>query len=253
MDETRAEDKASAENVAEEKINADGAAAPETVRYAKPYEGQIRFPGKHRIVSGWRYHVGHFAVSLGLRLTCGMQCVGLENIPDEGPAIIACNHRAYLDPPLIGASVRTRQVYFLAKKELQKIPVVGFILNDCCIWVDRKAKDGKSMDVAVKMLDEGRLVCIFPEGTRSKTDKLLPGRSGVAILALHSGAPIIPAAVYNTAQVMAKKCMWGSGPAKLRFGKPIYFERDDNPTPAKIRAVRAEVMSYIAELLQQGM
>lgn len=201
-----------------------------------------------------RYRAGQLLMQAVLKLTCGCRIEGAENIPCQGAAILACNHQSLADPPFIAAAVSRRQVYFVAKKELKTMPVIGWIVRGCgCVWVDRRARDGKALQGAFEVLRQNRLLGIFPEGTRSKSGKLLPAHSGVATLALHTGVPVIPAAVFNTLDILQTKWLWGHKPLGLRFGKPICFDREETASRERIRIVKDEIMWRISQLMQQGM
>ncbi|MBQ7529385.1 1-acyl-sn-glycerol-3-phosphate acyltransferase, partial [bacterium] len=131
-------------------------------------------------------------------LLYGLKFEGQEFIPQSGGAIIVSNHTSLIDPPLLAVAVPRRQVHFIAKKDLFEIPVIGPILGGCgCIWVDRDSKDGASVNQAVEYLENGHVVGIFPEGTRSKDGKLGRGKLGAAFIALKTGLPVVPACIFN--------------------------------------------------------
>lgn len=198
------------------------------------------------------YRVGAFACRWFLRILYGTKVDGLDMIPTSGAGIVACNHQSLLDPPLVGSAVRHRQLWFMAKKELFQTPLLGAFLSRCgCFWVDRKARNAEAVDRAVELLQQGKVVAMFPEGTRSKDGKLKAGRSGAAVLALRTGAPVIPGAVYNTHS--SNRSIWLGGKSiGLRFGKPLQFDREEDPTPARIREVRDQIMAAIGKILEQS-
>lgn len=178
---------------------------------------------------------------------------GLERVPRQGPAIVACNHISYLDPLTNGEAVRRagRRPRFLAKRELFEIPVVGTVLRGAGqIPVTRGSRDGSSLDRAVEALQDGEVVLIYPEGTVTDRDDGLPmeGKTGVARLALRTGAPVVPMASWGSQPVWQK-----SGKGSLRFGRPILtevgeplaFERDEGAGVDRWHEVTAEVMASI--------
>ena len=231
-----------------------GARTIEIVITSRPYTGQTAPPPGFKRVMTTRYQLGRFLMYIAMHLTCGCRVAGAENVPAVGPAIIVCNHQSLLDPPFIALVMKHRQVCFMAKQELRRIPFIGWLLEGCrCVWVDRKARDGKALQGAFRILEMNDLLGVFPEGTRSKDGKLLPAHSGAATLALRTGAAVIPAAVYNTMEIMNAKLPWGHGPAGIRFGSPIVFEREEEPSRERIRDVKNEMMWRISELLKQGM
>ena len=148
---------------------------------------------------------------------------GLDNIPKDGPLIIACNHISNADPPaLCGFTALRKKINILAKKELFSIPVVGTILKmGGAIPLDRKKDGGDvgALKAAFKILKEGRCLIIFPEGTRSKTGERLPAKTGIALFAHKTGAPVLSARIFNSNN-------WPKlGKIILKYGKLRRFEQ----------------------------
>jgi 1-acyl-sn-glycerol-3-phosphate acyltransferase len=191
-----------------------------------------------------------------LRLWFRLHHEGLERIPSRGPAIVACNHISYLDPLTNGEAVHRagRRPRFLAKSELFRIPVVGTVLRGAGqIPVWRGARDGASLDRAVSALAQGEAVVIYPEGTVTARPDGLPmeGRTGVARLALRTGAPVVPMASWGSQPVWQK-----SGRGSLRYGRPICtkvgepitFEVEPDAGPERWREITAHVIGAITAL-----
>src|SRR5579863_4976355 len=161
-----------------------------------------------------------------------MRRFGREHIPRTGPVIFAANHRSFLDPFVIGTVTR-RPVYYVAKKELFAHSVAGWLLNRLGAFpIDRGAGDQQAMETARAILERGDCVVIFPEGTRKRPGPLGAPRRGVGRLALQTGAPVVPVAVYGTEAVRKG---WRIRPHRvtLRCGGPLLFPRIDNPSPAE--------------------
>ena len=196
------------------------------------------------------------AVLPPLRFWFSLRHEGLERIPREGPAIVACNHISYLDPLTNGDAVhRTgRRPRFLAKDDLFRIPLVGTVLRGARqIPVVRGARDDSSLDRAVAALRAGEVVVIYPEGTVTKRDDGLPmeGKSGVARLAVRSGAPVLPMASWGSQAVWQKSgrgsLRWGR-PILTKVGAPLVFDPDPGADADRWRVVTAEIMSAISDL-----
>lgn len=133
-----------------------------------------------------------------LRLGLRMKVYGLKNIPRRGGAIVICNHLDWFDPILLMAAV-PRPILWMAKKEFLGYPVLSwFALQAGAFPVDRGKPDRSALRHAQALLEDGMLVGMFPEGTRSSTGALKVPFTGASLVAVRSGAPIIPCALIGT-------------------------------------------------------
>ena len=199
------------------------------------------------------YTVGRGVFHALFRWVCGMRIEGLDHVPAEGGVLVASNHQSYLDPPLLAAVVPHRQVHFMAKRELFSVPLLGrFLRSAGCFGVDRGVGDRKAVDLALALLERGRVVGIYPEGTRSRDGRLRAGRNGVALLALRAGVPVVPAAVFGTRELLARRMLPGGPALAMRFGPALGFPLDPEPTRARLEEVRDQVMEAVAAQFGQG-
>lgn len=156
------------------------------------------------------------------RLYFRLEGVGAEHIPSRGAAILASNHRSFLDPFVIGALTR-RPVYYMAKRELFERPLQAKLLSALGAFpVDRGAGDEQAMATARALLERGECVAIFPEGTRIRRGPLGSPRRGVGRLALQTGAAVVPIAAIGTERVRRG---WRIHPCKVRVrcGRPLRY------------------------------
>jgi len=183
---------------------------------------------------------------------------GLRHVPSNGPVIIASNHLSFSDSIFMPLVV-PRKVTFLAKSEYFTSPgIKGFIKKLTFIALGQVPIDrsgGKRSEAALatglKVLQDGHCLGIYPEGTRSPDGRLYKGRTGIARMAIESGAPIIPVAMFNTAEIQPT----GQVVPKVRrvemvFGEPMYFTGDSSDQ-AVLRAATNQLMEKIAELSKQ--
>jgi len=169
-----------------------------------------------------------------------MSRIGREHIPQEGGVIVAANHRSFLDPFVIGMMAR-RPMYYVAKKELFRRRLTGWILNSLGAFpIDRGASDADAMATAREVLDRGDILLIFPEGTRIRPGGLGSPKRGVGRLALETGAPVVPVAIIGTEDVRKG---WRIRPRKIRVraGAPITFPQIEKPSAELAGAVTDRV------------
>ena len=164
--------------------------------------------------------LGSAALRLIVRAIVRLRIEGdFSAIPREGALIVAANHASSADPVLIGAflnSAINRPINWLGKRELTEWAVTGWAFRRAGIHpVDRDAADLESFRTAMRILDAGQILAVFPEGTRSRDGALQRVREGVGMLALRSGAPVLPVAVVDS------DLMWPRGHLLPRFGKRV--------------------------------
>jgi 1-acyl-sn-glycerol-3-phosphate acyltransferase len=183
------------------------------------------------------------------RLFLGLDKKGVENIPESGGAIVACNHRSLADPPIIGASL-PRRIFYFAKAELFGKWYSSFLIEKLyTIPVKRGVFDRNALEIAVDVVKNGDWLLVFPEGTRSRDGKLKSGRAGAAKVSFETGAPIIPACITNSNRI--KSVLFSSKRVAVRFGRPIYPKEYEHLEAGKerLRQMTADVMSRIGELI----
>jgi 1-acyl-sn-glycerol-3-phosphate acyltransferase len=183
---------------------------------------------------------------------------GLRNVPGSGPVIIASNHLSFSDSIFMPLVV-PRKVTFLAKSEYFTSPGPKGLLKKLTfialgqVPVDRSGgrRSEAALIAGLKVLAEGKCLGIYPEGTRSPDGRLYKGRSGIARLAIDSGAPVIPVAMFNTEKIqptgtVVPKVMR----VEMIFGEPMYFEGDSTDL-LHLRGVTDKIMSAIQAMSGQ--
>jgi 1-acyl-sn-glycerol-3-phosphate acyltransferase len=181
----------------------------------------------------------------------GFLVTGRERIPKTGAVIIASNHISYYDPPVVGSGV-PREVFFLAKEELFRNRVFGWLISRYnAIPLRRSVGDVGALKKAVGLLKQGRAVLMFPEGTRSLTGKLLKPKPGVGMIAALTGSPVVPAYVRGTNRL--KDVFLRRSRLEVAFGEPVIpSARKGGRASGKedYGEITQEVMRRIAELGQ---
>jgi 1-acyl-sn-glycerol-3-phosphate acyltransferase len=160
-----------------------------------------------------------------MRLMFRLEAIGSENVPAQGPVLLVANHSSVLDPPLIGGAAN-RQLTYLAKAELFEIPLFGALIRGLNARpIRREGADPGALRTARRVLDEGGALLVFPEGTRGEEGVIRPAKPGAGLLAVSSGAAVVPVYVRGSGRA------WPKGrslprPAKVTvtFGKPLRFD-----------------------------
>jgi 1-acyl-sn-glycerol-3-phosphate acyltransferase len=186
------------------------------------------------------------------RLACRVEIRGVERVPPGG-VIISPNHLSRFDPPLIFISLPNRKATVFNADTYRSRPFFRFIMemNDV-IWVNRAATSPSTMKHAVRVLREGSVLGVAPEGTRSKTGALQPGKTGAAFLGFVSGAPIVPAAITNTDQVARALRSFKRVTLTLTYGEPLILAAPGErarPTAQQLDEATTELMCRIAAML----
>ncbi|MET8977307.1 lysophospholipid acyltransferase family protein [Streptomyces sp. NPDC004539] len=196
-----------------------------------------------------------------LRVLFRPRIEGLENVPEDGAAIVAGNHLSFSDHFLMPAVIK-RRITFLAKAEYFTGPGVrgrltaAFFRSAGQIPVDRSGKEAGQAAIreGLGVLSKGELLGIYPEGTRSHDGKLYKGKVGVAVMALTAGVPVVPCAMIGTFEAQPPGQRFPSlHPVTIRFGKPLDFSRYAGMEHEKaiLRAITDEIMYAILMLSGQ--
>ena len=180
-----------------------------------------------------------------------------EQVPLQGPVILAANHASYIDPPLIGSGLK-RSINYLARDNLFRFPVVGAILRSWqVVPVDRDGGGARGLKAILDRLLAGGAIIVFPEGTRTRDGQLQPARSGIGLTVIKSTAPVVPVRVFGTYNAYGR-LLRVPRPYRVtvKYGQPMLFEelRAEAKTCSKTRLkeiyqqVADEIMAAIAKL-----
>ena len=176
-----------------------------------------------------------------------VRITGREHVPESGPCVLAANHVSVMDGFFLGIAV-TRQVRFMAKAELHRVPIVKQILEGAGAFpVERGADAGRAVAAAVKLLEQGAVVGVFPEGT-SLPDEKRGYKRGAARLALATGAPLVPVALVGTHLTLEPRTHRIRLPrVRIVIGEPLRVERQE-PTEEAATELTARLQKAIESL-----
>ncbi len=189
------------------------------------------------------------AVAL-MRWWFGLRVRGAEHVPASGPVLVVSNHQSVLDPPLVGGAT-ARTLHFMAKAELFRIPLFGRLIRSLNAHpVRREGSDPRALKVAARLLEDGHALLAFPEGTRSRDGSLRAGKPGVGMLAVLSGAPVVPAYVAGSLEALPRGRWWPRRrKVHVSFGPALHFKPDLGPgRKDRYREAAQEMMRAISQL-----
>jgi 1-acyl-sn-glycerol-3-phosphate acyltransferase len=210
--------------------------------------GEITFPHKQFL---WRRRCAVGFVRLLLALFARLEVSGLEHIPATGGGLLILNHLSIIDPALIYAVQKRDKVTGLVASDYRARPVERFFVESAgAIWLRRGASDRDALRVALRLLDDGWLVGVAPEGTRSRTHALTPGKRGPAFLAHYARAPIYPAGITGTDTCWQSLKRLRRPLISVRFGAPFRLpEHEPGNHRQQLEESTRLMMCHIAALV----
>jgi 1-acyl-sn-glycerol-3-phosphate acyltransferase len=174
------------------------------------------------------YWLGYHLSRLFAKLFYGFRIIHRERVIQTGPVILATNHQSFLDPPLAG-NAADRAIFFLAKKSLMDVPILGWLLPKLnVIPVNLEGGDRSALKALIRVLSAGDCALVFPEGTRTPDGNLQPAEPGLGLIIAKTRAPVVPMRIfgaYDVWPIHGKLRL--SGKITIVVGEPIYFSDVD--------------------------
>lgn len=197
------------------------------------------------------YWTGYFLAWLVSRVLFRFRVIHRERIIREGAVIFAMNHESYLDPPLAGISTG-RAVFFLARKTLLDVPLLGWLLPKLnVVPVDQEGNDRSALKALLRILKAGRATVVFPEGARTLDGNLQPALPGLGFVIAKTLAPVVPMRIFGAREALPR----GGGRVRLHritivVGEPLRFTATDLEPAGKelYQRLSERVMEAIAQL-----
>ena len=180
------------------------------------------------------------------------EVTGRENVPKTGALIVVSNHLNNADPPILGAGIARRRIRFMAKVELFKMPFGALIKLWDAFPVRRFEADLAAMLNAERILKRGGVLGMFPEGHRSRTGYMGPAHPGTALIALRSGATVLPCAMTGTEKLKNPLVVLRRPRFSVSIGEPIHLEAVRRPTEQQVSDLTRRIVEAIEAQLPES-
>lgn len=200
------------------------------------------------------YKFFRFIFNIFIRIFWPVKVKGENNSHYKPPFILAANHVSYMDPIILAITVPV-PISFIAKKEVFEIPILSCIFKRIgVIPVDRKNINPTAVRKSINILNEGKILGIFPEGTRSSNGELMDLNIGMIKIAMQTNVPIMPVGLYGTREIYPPQAKF---PALFKkqticsyFGKPIFLDVDKKKDAGYAEVALLKIKNKIAELTE---
>jgi 1-acyl-sn-glycerol-3-phosphate acyltransferase len=196
------------------------------------------------------YWIGYHLSRLVGRLFFRLRVIHRERMLQSGPVILAMNHQSYLDPPL-GGTTCDRAVYFLARRTLLDVPLLGRLLPKLnVIPVNQQGVDRSALKSLIRVLKAGNAALVFPEGSRTLDGNLQPAEPGLGLVIAKTLAPVVPMRIFGAHEALPRGGGLHFVPITIVIGEPLFFTAGDlNPAGKDLyNRLSQRVMDAIAAL-----
>ena len=223
---------------------------PQVYKDDRPASYFDQFHAAARKGVGWTYTCVRIIVSLPTLLIWRVRAIGRENVPKDAPLILAPNHFSQMDHFFIGLYLR-RKIRFMAKSQMFGPPLLTYIYkHGGVIPVRRGHHDEEAFTTAFTVLDQDGMLLIYAEGGRSRSGELGEPKRGLGRLALESGAPVVPIAIFGSAAVRRWKRL-RFPQVTVQYGKPLSFPKEEGPSHERQLEVATEVFNRVREMYDE--
>ena len=222
---------------------------PQVYKDPRPAEYFQQFHEAARQGVGWTYTLGRIVLTLPTMLIYRVRKIGLENVPREGALILAPNHFSQMDHFFVGVYLR-RKIRFMAKSQMFGPRVLTYIYKHGGVFpVRRGHHDEEAIETAREILRQEEMLLVYAEGGRSRSDRLGKPKPGIGRIALESGAPVVPVAIYGSAKVRSWKRL-RFPKVTVEFGEPLTFVAEREPGHERQLEVATEIFGRVRELYE---
>jgi 1-acyl-sn-glycerol-3-phosphate acyltransferase len=222
---------------------------PQVYKDPRPAEYFEQFHRAARKKIGWTYNLARAIVSLPTILIYRVRAIDLENVPKHGPVILAPNHFSQMDHFFVGVYL-PRRICFMAKSQLFGPPLLTYVYKHGGAFPIRRGhRDEEAMATSRAILARGDCLLVYAEGGRSRSGELGEPKPGIGRVALETGAPVVPVAIYGSAAVRRWKRLRFPR-VTIQFGEPVGFAVEAEPSRERQLEVATEIFGEVRGLYE---
>lgn len=222
---------------------------PQVYKDDRPAEYFDQFHAAARKGVGWTYALVRLIISPPTLLLYRVRAIGVENVPKDGPLVLAPNHFSQMDHFFVGLYLR-RKIRFMAKSQMFGPPVLTYVYKHGGVFPVRRGQhDEEAFTTAFTILGQGGMLLVYAEGGRSRSSELGEPKPGIGRIALESGVPIVPVAVHGSASVRRWK-RFRFPKVTVRFGEPLSFPVEEAPGRERQLEAATEVFDRVKEMYE---
>jgi len=226
-----------------------GEMKPQVYKDPRPAEYFQQFHQAARKGVGWTYTFARIVLTLPTLLLWRVRAIGVENVPKEGPLVLAPNHFSQMDHFFVGVYLR-RKIRFMAKSQLFGPPVLTYIYKHGGVFPIRRGHhDEEAIETARILVEQGEMLLIYAEGGRSRSQEMGEPKPGIGRIALETGAPIVPVAIKGSERARQWK-RFRFPKVTVQFGEPLTFPVEDSPGRERQMEVATEVFGQVRAMYE---
>src|SRR6478735_3376128 len=220
---------------------------PQVYKEPRPGGDFEQFPAAARKGVGWTYTFARIVLTIPTLLLYRVRAIGVENVPKDGPLVLAPNHFSQMDHFFAGVYLR-RKIRFMAKSQLFGPPILTYIYKHGGVFpVRRGHHDEEAFETVRQLLVQGEMLLVYAEGGRSRSQELGEPKPGIGRIALQTGAPIVPVAFHGSERVRSWKRL-RFPKVTIQYGEPVSFPVEDSPSRERQLEVATEIFGHVREM-----
>jgi 1-acyl-sn-glycerol-3-phosphate acyltransferase len=217
---------------------------PQVYKDPRPPEYFRQFHESARRGVGWTYTFARIVLTLPTILIYRVRATGVENVPKQGPLVLAPNHFSQMDHFFVGVYLR-RKIRFMAKSQLFGPPVLTYVYKHGGVFpVRRGHHDEEAFETVHELLRQGEMLLVYAEGGRSRSRQLGEPKPGIGRIALEDGVPIVPVAIHGSAGVRSWKRL-RFPKITIQFGEPLSYPVEASPSRERQLEVASEIFGRV--------